>query len=264
MKLGQRLKQARLDAGLSQRQLCGDEITRNMLSQIENGSARPSMATLFYLASRLGKPVSFFLEENEASPNQSLLTAARDAYSSGDCAAAMEALEGFQIPDPIGEAEYHLLTVLCCLKLAQAQPAHAREFLEKVTESGKNTPYYTPELERSRLLLLAQAAPAERPVIAACLPHDDRELLIRADVALRSGDCRRCAALLDAAYDQTGTSWLILRGDAAMTAGDLPFAVQCYQQAEASTPTEVYSRLEQCFLKLEDYKMAYHYACKQR
>ena len=63
MELGQRLKQARLEAGLSQRQLCGEEITRNMLSLIENGSARPSMETLRYLASRLGKPMGYFLEK---------------------------------------------------------------------------------------------------------------------------------------------------------------------------------------------------------
>ena len=68
MTLGEKLKQARLEAGLSQRQLCGDVITRNMLSQIENGSARPSMDTLKYLASRLGKPVSYFLEEEAEVP----------------------------------------------------------------------------------------------------------------------------------------------------------------------------------------------------
>ena len=67
MELGQLLKQARLEAGLSQRQLCGDEITRNMLSQIENGSAKPSMETLRYFATQLGKPISFFLEEEAAS-----------------------------------------------------------------------------------------------------------------------------------------------------------------------------------------------------
>ena len=54
MELGQRLRQARQAAGLSQRQLCGDTITRNMLSQIENGTARPSMQTLEILAERLG------------------------------------------------------------------------------------------------------------------------------------------------------------------------------------------------------------------
>ena len=39
MELGEKLRQARLAAGLSQRQLCGDVITRNMLSQIESGAA---------------------------------------------------------------------------------------------------------------------------------------------------------------------------------------------------------------------------------
>lgn len=43
MELGEKLRLARLEAGLSQRALCGDEITRNMLSRIENGAARPSM-----------------------------------------------------------------------------------------------------------------------------------------------------------------------------------------------------------------------------
>ena len=64
MSIGQRLKQARLEARLSQRQLCGDVITRNMLSQIENGSAKPSMDTLRYLAGELKKPVGYFLGED--------------------------------------------------------------------------------------------------------------------------------------------------------------------------------------------------------
>lgn len=64
MELGEKLRQARLEAGLSQRQLCGGELTRNMLSLIENGSASPSMKTLSLLARRLGKPVGYFLEEN--------------------------------------------------------------------------------------------------------------------------------------------------------------------------------------------------------
>lgn len=63
MELGEKILQLRLDAGLSQRQLCGDAITRNMLSQIEHGIAKPSMKTLAYLAERLGKPISYFLEE---------------------------------------------------------------------------------------------------------------------------------------------------------------------------------------------------------
>lgn len=81
MELGQKLRQARQEAGLSQRQLCGEELTRNMLSQIENGSARPSMDTLRYLAQRLGKPMSFFLDENiVVSPNQAIMAQVRTLY----------------------------------------------------------------------------------------------------------------------------------------------------------------------------------------
>ena len=36
MTLGQKLKKARLDRGLTQSQVVGDRITRNMLSQLEN------------------------------------------------------------------------------------------------------------------------------------------------------------------------------------------------------------------------------------
>ena len=46
MTIGEKIRLARQEAGLSQRQLCGQQVTRNMLSQIENGSARPSVDTL--------------------------------------------------------------------------------------------------------------------------------------------------------------------------------------------------------------------------
>ena len=82
MDFGEKLKQARLEAGLSQRQLCGDVITRNMLSQIESGKARPSMATLQYLAGKLGKPVGYFLEEDIVlSPNIALMEQASPSSS---------------------------------------------------------------------------------------------------------------------------------------------------------------------------------------
>ena len=63
MTMGERLRQAREEAGLSQRQVCGDQITRNQLSQLEHDRVGPSVETLRYLARQLGKPVSYFLGE---------------------------------------------------------------------------------------------------------------------------------------------------------------------------------------------------------
>ena len=106
MELGARIRQARLERGLSQRQLCGDVITRNMLSQIENGSAKPSMDTLRYLAAQLGRTVSFFLEEEIQIPhNQQILLQARQAKGTQ----ALQLLENYQPPDPVFDPERYLL-----------------------------------------------------------------------------------------------------------------------------------------------------------
>ena len=94
MDIGKKLRQARLDAGLSQRQLCGDVITRNMLSLIENGSARPSMDTLAYLAEQLGKPMGFFLGEKSA--NAECIKKARQAYIQGQYADGDAILKGYK------------------------------------------------------------------------------------------------------------------------------------------------------------------------
>ena len=117
MELGEKLRLTRLEAGLSQRALCGDEITRNMLSRIENGAARPSMKTLGCLAARLGKPVSYFLgEDTVCSPNQEIMTAVRQLFDGKDYAGAMRALAQYRAPDEIYDRERQLLEILVRLQ----------------------------------------------------------------------------------------------------------------------------------------------------
>ena len=113
MELGEKLRQARLEAGLSQRQLCGEEITRNMLSLIENGSAKPSMKTLQYLAGRLGKNVSFFLEETAVlSPNQQVMEQAEKALQAGQFDAVLAVLEDYRAPDGLFDGLTYALAAL--------------------------------------------------------------------------------------------------------------------------------------------------------
>ena len=61
--LGRRLKAARLAKKMTQSDVVGDFITRNMLSQIESGSATPSMKTLEYLAGVLEIPMERLLAD---------------------------------------------------------------------------------------------------------------------------------------------------------------------------------------------------------
>lgn len=268
MELGEKLRTARLEAGLSQRQLCGDTITRNMLSQIEHGAARPSMDTLRSLAERLGKSVSYFLEEQAVtSPNQEVMASARKAYLAAEYENTAEHLARYKSPDPVFDWEYHLLHALCLMGLAQRaaeddRRPYAEELLHQAAQAGSLTPYYTPALERERLLLLAAVSPA--PAVEAALAPDDRELLLRAEAALARNDPAQCAAYLDAAQDRDAPRWHLLRGEAAFTQKDYAIAAEHLHKAEDIYPTETAPRLEACYRELGDFKLAYEYACKQR
>lgn len=264
MELGQRLRQARLEAGLSQRQLCGEEITRNMLSLIENGSASPSMDTLRYLAHKLGKPMGYFLEEQAVtSPNQALMEGARLARGTE----VLDILKDYQAPDPVFDKERWLLEALACLEaareaLAQEKAGYARTLLERCAQAGDRTPYYTESLERERLLLCYQAHKADAATLEQLLPENVWEMLLRAQAALESSQPERAQQLLQAATSRNDR-WYWLMGQCCITQRDYKAAAQMLEQI--NTPTmQVYAALERCYKELEDYKMAYFYACKQK
>ena len=263
MELGQRLRQARLEAGLSQRQLCGDAITRNMLSLIENGSAQPSMDTLRYLAARLDRPMGYFLEEQAVtSPNQAIMAAAREASAQQ----ALELLKDYRTPDPVFDPERYLLEALCNLTAAEhaleaGKPGLAATLLVRAAQAGEQTPYYTPELEQRRLLLCHKAKTMPASALAALLPDNTEELLLRAETALEQGALSKAQALLDAAPTQTDT-WHFLQAEIYYVNQEFAQAATHYQLAAPSKA--IYARLETCYRELRDFEKAYDYACKQR
>ena len=267
MELGQKIKEARLQAGLSQRQLCGEEITRNMLSQIENGSARPSMSTLQYLASRLGVSVSYFLEEQAVtSPNQQVMEQAR---STDDPDKILELLADYQSPDPVFDRERWLLEALSLLALAEqalkaGKAVYAMQLLEKTRQAGENTPYYTPELERRRLLLRFRADPEKAGMLVRELPDMTPELLLRAKAALDGGDPARCGMILDGAAPNSNSLWQYLRGEAYFAQEKYASAAEHYLLAEEDYPRKTARQLEVCYRELGDFQQAYFYACKVR
>ena len=257
MELGEKIRQARTEAGLSQRQLCGEEITRNMLSQIESGKARPSMTTLQYLAARLDKPVSFFLEEDALlSPSDAFLRQARKAYMDGHFQQALDCLSQCRCATEEGTfLEYLCLTELGRQVLAEGKRPYARQLLERA--GNLETPYKTPALEQERLLLLAQADGEE------AIPFDHRPLLLLAEKALSRKEPAAAIRYLEA-IDARDARWALLRGESALRTGDAKTALPLLQQAEEAFPQQAIPLLELCCKELEDYKMAYHYACLQR
>ncbi|MBQ6719796.1 MAG: helix-turn-helix domain-containing protein [Oscillospiraceae bacterium] len=266
MELGEKLLRARQEAGLSQRQLCGDVITRNMLSQIEHGTAHPSMDTLRYLAGRLGKPVSYFLEEDVVvSANQPLMEQARQAWQAGQTELAREILKQYRQPDAIFDWEWKYLSVTAALAAAEKalsdeKPLYARQLLEEAAVIEQEIP----GLERQRLLLLGRIPGADLTAISAKLPSLDEELLLRAEAALTRQETSRAAGLLAAAENREDPRWNLLRGQTYVLQKQHAMAAECLEKAEAVYPKECWPLLEVCFRETGDFQKAYEYACKQR
>ena len=64
--MGERLRRARLAAGMTQQQLADGRFTKAYVSALENGLSRPSMAALRFFSSRLGIPASRLINDQTA------------------------------------------------------------------------------------------------------------------------------------------------------------------------------------------------------
>ena len=270
MELGQKLRLARQEAGLSQRQLCGEVITRNMLSQIENGSAKPSMETLRYLAGRLGKSVSFFLDEDAVlSPNCKVMEQAREAFGKQDAAALRAALDGYQSPDDVFEEERKLLTIHCCIMEAEeayqnGREIYAEELLNRADETARTALYMNEELTGKILLLKAKRKNVDLKEICRRLPSLDEEVILRAKGALEAEEYVRALHLLESVEDKDGADWNFMRGELHFIEKEFQQAAIYFRKAEESLGEVVFPKLEICYRELGDYRMAYAYACKQK
>lgn len=262
MDIGKQLKKARLEAGLSQRQLCGNLITRNMLSLIENGTARPSMDTLICLAERLGKPVSYFMEEDAAiSPNTVRMRDARNAFAAGQYNNVLEILTAYQLPDETFDWEKSFLETLCLMSLAaealsEGRFPYAERLLSKARQASEKTPYFRKENEQALLSLQSRI----HPELAGGLSLDAL-LLQKAEAET---DPTHAAALLDAMEDHNASRWCLLRGKAAVGMGTFSAAKTWLKQAESDYPQQALPLLEDCCRELGDFQGAYEYACRRR
>ena len=65
MRIGEKIKSRRKALKMTQSELAGDFVTRNMICKIESGSANPSLETVEYIANKLHTPVSYLVSGDE-------------------------------------------------------------------------------------------------------------------------------------------------------------------------------------------------------
>ena len=63
--LGEKIKKLRKDKKLTQKDIAGEKMTRNMISQIENGIASPSLSALKFIADKLEVPPAYLISDDD-------------------------------------------------------------------------------------------------------------------------------------------------------------------------------------------------------
>lgn len=196
MTIGQRIKQLRLAQQKTQLDVCGEFITRNMLSRIENDSATPSLQTVEYLASRLGVSVGDLFGETPSSESGGL-------------------------------------EELC-----------DKYYRELLTPERKTS---AEELLHNYLDLLNETARLEKVLYAFCIAQPDNSHFL--NLALEGGvitnESLRAHLQARLLIAEGKISEAIDALNILTDAGDILFRFH------------IYSDLEQCYLKQENYKKAY-------
>lgn len=118
MNIGQKIKSLRVAKMMTQHELAGELITRNMLSRIENGFALPSLQTLTYISDKLGVPAGYLLaDENYEFGYKKLIgiPEVMRAYHAGEwqiCMDLCHALNGL-------DDEINYILALCMYNIAK-------------------------------------------------------------------------------------------------------------------------------------------------
>src|SRR6059058_2656960 len=136
-RLGERLRQLRVAAGLTQSELAGERFSKEYVSQIERGKTRPTTETLSWIAERLGVDVSYLQTGqswNEYAEVEAAVMRAEAAVEGQQYDEALEALAGLQFSPEARELEFRALLAEAWSRMQQAELRPALELLVRARE----------------------------------------------------------------------------------------------------------------------------------
>ena len=287
MNIGERIRELRISKLMTQADLAGDRITRNMLSCIENGSANPSLSTIVYIAGRLGVPAGFLLADQGdemAYRKMSNLSNIKKAYTTGDVQSCRSlCLSGCPEPDD----EISLLLANCDLGIAvdefwSGKLRSSCRFFDEALSYAEKTIYSTDAIE-AEIRVYFRFMERISHTLYSDLLDEEKNLTVKSNTIL--------SQYLDAlyAFDNTDTSVAQQLIEQLADSGENSFfkahlqtklliADGNYKQAQKAlqqllqdsnlplNKIELYTVLEDleiCCRENEDYKNAYRYASEK-
>lgn len=289
MNLGEKIKNARLERHMTQKDVVGDYITRNMLSKIENGSATPSVKTLEYLAGALGLPAGYFMTESngdELTPGS--VSDARAQFKLGNHDACVQILEALNMEGGYRDEAMLLLArakiVLSKKAMAEGRYEEAIRLAKEAIAHNDESIYVSTAFRTEALLLVARCTMELEGDFLKALDdyqasYQDQGLgefyrLTMAEYYIGQGDLAAAKWEMDSILrlsEASKPAYLMLQGSMELKDSQYEQAAKQLEKAEQlarSTGSNyfmssLYAMLEQCYREMEDFKKAYHYASMQ-
>ena len=271
--IGRRIRERRKKLGLTQAQLCGDYMTRNMLSRIETGDAHPSLDTLLYISQKLKMPPSFFLcRDNMEEAEYTKAVRVKDArrfFGTGQLKKCLDVCEELPSDDDEVSAIKAGARILNAIALFdRGELREARANLEKAEDAIHSTVYLYDEsisqikLIRSLFNSLSKGEPLEPADLPSAPPiyfSKDRYLYILALSLGENGTHIKHALSEGSVYKKHLEARELMAGGSFAEAAlilDVIFndAPDCYLEYFTLLDLEI------CCRESEDYKTAYRLA----
>lgn len=282
MNIGEKIRSMRVAKLMTQSELAGNKITRNMLSCIENGSAQPSLSTVVYIAGRLNVPVGFLLaEEGDEIVYQKMNSLAniKRAYKTGDLSGC-RALCLSACPEP--DDEIRLLLAICDAGIACEAFRHGKlrlccRYFDEALRYAAECLYPLPQITAQAAVYFGYMETRISPMLTSDVSDGERLVTLRDEEpfaryaraldALDEGDDGPAVSFLSEA-ENGGPRFYVdhLRARCEMAKGGYKSAkTGLLRMLNGDAPLDevglyaVLCDLEICCRETEDFKGAYRY-----
>lgn len=280
MNIGERIRELRISKLMTQSELAGERITRNMLSCIENGSANPSLSTVLYIAGRLNVPAGFLLADagdEIVYRKMGNLSNIKHAYTAGDLHGC-RSLCVSACPEP--DDEINLLLANCDVGIAKEEFWNGKlrsacRYFDEALGYAEKTIYPTDAVVAEAQIYFHYMERLSHTLYSDRLDEESELSLrsfspfaayVRAMDAMDVGNDAAVSEYLSEA-DEASFFALHIRIRLMMRAGDYKASgAALLQMLSGDTPLNrielyaVLSELEICCRETEDFKGAYGYA----
>lgn len=271
MSIGKKIKKLRIDRCITQSQLSGDKITRNMLSAIESEKALPSLDTLIYIAKQLSVPTSYLLSDDDDLffyLKKEIIEDIKDRFSRRkyeECLDLINRLEG-------NDDEIVYISTICNFEIGKAATLNgslskAVKHLKVASELCKSTIYDTAMIESLIPMYSAIAANIQSPLLELDTKSFEKKIY-------NSNDLEFYKYLIqDSEFDYTNKIYKEhIEAKELIKNRKYGEAIQCLNSLDddrkkdiynAYVTFSIYSDLEGCYKQLGDFENAYRYASKR-